>query len=67
MIGKIETKKLKPNSNVARNGKSQKLVQDIWDEQIESDESLDYFRKSREQALKDLNEGRCSPGGFGEE
>ena len=60
----IEKKSIKA-SGINTNGKKENSIQDIWDEELETTESILLLELLSEDADKEFEAGICELGGFG--
>ncbi len=63
MLSKVETKSNKVHTN--GHAIKQKSGDEIWDELLESPESINFLRKMKEKVRKDIANGDVEEGGFG--
>ncbi|HRP02644.1 MAG TPA: hypothetical protein PLE30_08360 [Candidatus Kapabacteria bacterium] len=59
MIGKIESKRVKPISKAAKNGVKTKSIQDVWDDELMDENSPQHklMLEMAEEALAEFKAG----------
>jgi hypothetical protein len=68
MLSKVEVKKHSHKTNgIKTNGKKEKSIQDIWDEELEDKNSPQFktLLKLAERAKEQIRKDEVSDGGFG--